>query len=66
MEVKKAIKTKMGTVVFEGELTNEEHDYVLTVGLNTMLEAGALPFKHFEDEEDLINVSIPKDADFKQ
>lgn len=51
MEVKKVLKTKNGTVKFEGELSESEHDFVLSVGLNTLLEAGALPF-HTMDIDD--------------
>ncbi len=42
MEIKKSIKTKDGTVMFKGELSPEEHDFVLSVGLNTLIEQGAI------------------------
>jgi len=51
MEVNKALKTSRGTVVFQGELSQEEHDYVLTTGLNFLLESGALPFTTVSSEE---------------
>lgn len=51
MEVNKALKTSNGTVVFQGELSPEEHDYVLTVGLNYLLEHGSLPFTTVSGEE---------------
>jgi hypothetical protein len=57
VDVRKAIKTSEGTVVFEGELSQEEHDYVLGIGLMTLLEQGALPFKHLDDE-DLASASV--------
>jgi hypothetical protein len=44
MHVNKAIETPNGTVVFEGELEPLELDLVLKVGLNVLLQAGALPF----------------------
>ena len=52
MDVKKVLKTKDGTVTFKGSLSAEEHEFVLAVGLNTLMEAGALPMQ-LADEEDL-------------
>jgi hypothetical protein len=52
MEIKKVLKTKNGTVTFKGSLTAEEHEFILAVGLNTLLESGALPMQ-LADEEDL-------------
>lgn len=52
MDVKKVLKTKDGTVTFKGSLSPEEHEFVLAVGLNTLMEAGALPMQ-MADEEDL-------------
>ncbi len=43
MHVSKAIETPEGTVVFEGELDSEEVDFVLRLGLNFLLQQGALP-----------------------
>ena len=55
MEVKKVIKNKYGEVTFKGTLSPEEHEYVLAVGLNTLMEAGALPIQEEEwpDDTDL-------------
>jgi hypothetical protein len=39
-------------VTFKGSLTPEEHEFILAVGLNTLLENGALPMQ-LADEEDL-------------
>lgn len=61
MEIKKVIKTSNGTVKFKGEITDEEHEFILSVGLNTLLEAGALPFVQAE-EEDLAFIQ-PTDGD---
>ena len=55
MDVKKVIKTKKGEVSFKGTLSAEEHEYVLAVGLNTLMEAGALPMQIIEDEDDYMN-----------
>lgn len=51
MEIKKTIKTKDGTVMFKGELSPEEHDFVLSVGLNTLIEQGAIAMSQPEDIE---------------
>jgi len=51
MEIKKSIKTKDGTVMFKGELSPEEHDFVLSVGLNTLVEQGAIAMSTEEDIE---------------
>jgi hypothetical protein len=44
MLVNKSIETENGTVKFEGELEQNELDFVLKIGLNTLLTAGAIPF----------------------
>lgn len=62
MEIKKVIKTAKGTVKFRGEITDEEHEFILSVGLNTLLEAGALPFTQVDDEDDLAYIQ-PTDED---
>ena len=51
MQISKVIKTDEGTVKFEGEITQEEHEFVLTVGLHTLIQQGALPFIVAEEEE---------------
>lgn len=45
MLVSKTIETPEGTVKFEGELSKEETDMVVGVGLNYLLQMGYLPFK---------------------
>lgn len=57
LEVKKAIKTPDGTVIFEGELSEDEHDFVLTVGLNQLLTAGALPFHGIMDDDEVVKMN---------
>jgi hypothetical protein len=44
MHIKKLIETEQGAVEFSAELSGEELEVVITVGLNTLLRAGALPF----------------------
>ena len=55
MEIRKVLKTKHGEVTFKGTLSQEEHEFVLAVGLNTLMEAGALPMQVADDEDDLAN-----------
>jgi hypothetical protein len=51
VEIKKVLKTKDGTVTFKGSLTSEEHEFILAVGLNTLMEHGALPFQVADEDE---------------
>ena len=51
MDVKKVLKTKNGEVTFKGTLSPEEHEFVLAVGLNTLMENGAIPFQVAGEEE---------------
>lgn len=44
MLVNKTIEQENGSVTFEGELSQEELDLVLTMGLNYLLAHGAIPF----------------------
>jgi hypothetical protein len=44
MLINKSIETEEGTVKFEGTLEPKELDLVLQVGLNYLLQQGALPF----------------------
>lgn len=58
MEVRKTIETEQGTVKFEGQLTQEELDFVLTVGLNELLQQGALPFHYLADKQDVGAINV--------
>jgi len=42
MKVDKKIETEMGTVRFVGELSEDEVDYVITIGLATLMIRGEL------------------------
>lgn len=44
MLVSKTIETPQGTVKFEGELEQQELDFVIKIGLNYLLQNGAIPF----------------------
>lgn len=48
MKVNKSFETPEGIVKFEGELSQEELDYVLQLGLNTLLVMGAISAKKVE------------------
>lgn len=49
MNVSKVIETPEGTVKFEGELGPKELDLVLEIGLNYLLQQGALPLINGEE-----------------
>jgi hypothetical protein len=51
INVSKSIVTNDGTVTFQGELSPEEHDFVLQMGLTYLYEQGALPFTQVDEEE---------------
>lgn len=50
MEVNQTIKTPQGTIKFQGELSQEETDFVIQVGLNYLFQQGALPFQVYQDD----------------
>jgi len=52
MDVKRVIRTKYGTIKFKGELSAEEHEYILGIGLNTLLEAGAFSMNASTEEDE--------------
>lgn len=51
MKISKSIKTKEGQVQFDGELGPEELDLVIGLGLNLLLQQGAIPFKRLHETE---------------
>lgn len=51
MKVNKALETPNGGCTFQGELSPEELDYVLEVGLCYLMAQGALPFKTISEDE---------------
>jgi len=52
MEIKRVIKTSKGDYTFEGNLSQEELDIIVTVGIGVLLEKGALPILGLEDGEE--------------
>jgi hypothetical protein len=51
LKVKKSLETPNGTVVFEGEITPDELDLILSVGLNYLLQQGAIPLKVLDTKD---------------
>ena len=49
MKVDKSLEGPNGTVTFQGELSSEEVDVILGVGLNFLMQQGAIPFKVLKD-----------------
>ena len=49
MKVDKSLEGPNGTVTFQGELSSAEVDVILGVGLNFLMQQGALPFKVLKD-----------------
>ena len=49
MKVDKSLEGPNGTVTFQGELSPEEVDVILGVGLNFLMQQGAIPFKVLKD-----------------
>lgn len=42
MKISKVIETPQGTAKFEGEVSQEEFDYIVQTGLNALLVMGAI------------------------
>lgn len=58
MEIKKVIKTSRGDFTFEGNLSQEELDIIVTVGIGVLLEKGAMPLIGIDEgEESKIDLS---------
>lgn len=56
MEISQSFKTEEGTLTFQGELSQEELDIVIQVGLSTLFSQGLIPFK-VSDEIDIASVA---------
>jgi hypothetical protein len=52
VEVKKVIRTSKGDFTFEGTLSQEELDIIITVGIGVLLEKGAMPLLGIDDGEE--------------
>lgn len=60
MKITKTIKTAEGPVTFSGELTEQEFDFVLEVGLSYLMAQGAIPFKALNDGENIVVAGDPE------
>ena len=59
MDIKKVNKKADGTITFKGSLTSEEHEFVLAVGINTLIENGAIKMQeeaYSEEDEELEDI----------
>jgi len=59
MVINKTIKTDAGTYVVTGEFSGDELDVIIEVGLNVLLQTGAM---NFVEQEDGSNVVQPRDT----
>lgn len=46
MKINRTVEKPDGSVTFQGNLEGPELDFVIEVGLNVLMEQGALPFAH--------------------
>lgn len=60
MRVRRIIKTSNGVYNFDGELSQEELDVVITVGLGVLLERGALPIMMADEDEEETTLVVPE------
>lgn len=51
MKISKALETPDGTVQFDGEINQDELDFILSVGLNFLMQQGAIPFKILKPQD---------------
>jgi hypothetical protein len=51
MEIKVKTQDKEGNVIFEGTLNQEQHNYILAIGIQYLLANGAMSLDG-EDEDD--------------
>lgn len=45
MKIKKVVETPEGEFLFEGELSADEHDFIIEAGINFLVQQGIIPFK---------------------
>lgn len=51
MHVNKVFEKEDGSVTFQGTLDGQELAFVIEVGLETLIRAGAIPFASTEDRD---------------
>ena len=52
MKISKTVQTEKGRVRFEGDVTQQEYDLIMEIGLNVLLAQGAIPFALRQIEEE--------------
>ncbi len=52
MQIKHIVQTASGTYELNGEIEQEEFDYIFSLGLNVLLQQGAIATSGMEEEED--------------
>ena len=57
MKIDRVVETSEGAVHFEGELTQEESNLVIEIGLSVLLAQGAIPYtlRHSETDDETEN-----------
>lgn len=45
MKISKSVETEDGTIQFAGELSPDEVEFIIGIGLNYLVKTGAIPFK---------------------
>lgn len=63
MLVNKSFTTKDGVVKFDGELSQEEADFVIGLGLNQLLMQGAIPFTTSHAASNVAFVPVDTECD---
>lgn len=61
MKIKKTIETPEGDYTFEGELSEEEHSFILEAGINYLVKAGIMPFKIQNKKSDVASYIKPEE-----
>ena len=59
MQINKTIETADGTIKFEGELSQEEADTVISVGLTSLLNAGFINYTVVTSDDIEVDPNTP-------
>jgi hypothetical protein len=59
VKISKVIETPQGTAKFEGEVSQEEFDYIVQTGLNALLVMGAIKTSVREIKDDVAPEGTP-------
>lgn len=60
MKIKKVVETPEGTFTFEGELGQEEHDFIIEAGVTWLIRQGIIPFKMTKAPADMASYVKPE------